>query len=106
MKHRGNAAQGLEACFITPPSTSVSSDLPVRLHGGVAVLAAVLRRRHHHPEGRGPGDGRGGPVDRLQVAGSHRSPRQGEQRDAHARLDGAPGGGVANPVSFLSLLRV
>lgn len=59
-------------------NTAASSDLPVRLHRGVAVLAAVLWRRHHDPEGGGRGDGRRGPVDRLQVPGAHRSPRQGK----------------------------
>lgn len=58
----------------------VSSDLPVRLHRGVPVLAAVLWRGHHNPERRGPGDHCGGPVDRLQIPSAHRSPRQGKRR--------------------------
>lgn len=59
-------------------SLCVSSDLPVRLHRGVPVLTAVLWRRHHNPERRRPGDYRSGPVDRLQIPSTHRSPCQGK----------------------------
>lgn len=58
----------------------MSSDLPVRLHRGVPVLTAVLRGGHHNPERRGPGDRCGGPVDRLQIPSTHRSPCQGKRR--------------------------
>lgn len=65
---------------VTATSLFMSSDLLVRLHRGVPVLAAVLRRRRLHPKRRGPGHHRGGQVDRLQVAGTHRSPCQGRRQ--------------------------
>lgn len=65
---------------VSATSLCVPSDLSVRLHRSVPVLAAVLRRRHHHPEGRGPGDHRSGQVDRLQVPRAHRSPGQGKTK--------------------------